>query len=177
MRNMFVKVVYIGGLLCSCHEQRPEKIISKKNTESSNRLPYNDSANITTENSFQESVDSLQRLWMGSERVVYLKKLEAIALESDGEKSEYMDVTLVDMLKSNPVPLVAYLNKNKKSALYGTLTDGLSAELCVYSRDERVAKKNQIKENATKMSNGKLTQSELEFMDQLFRDVVPEKFD
>lgn len=177
MKNVFVKLVCIVLFLCSCHEQKQEKARLEKKTIDISELPYDASANTTTDNYFQESIDSLRKLWLNSEDSVYLKKIEIIAAKSDGEKSEYMDVTLVSMFRNKPAPLIAYLVRNKKSELYSTLTNGLGAELFVYSKDERVAKKNQIKQDAIKLSNGKLTKNQLKFMDQLFRDVVPEKFD
>lgn len=177
MNNVFVKLVCVASLLCSCHEQRQEITIPEKKTSSIGELPYNASANTITENVFQDSIDSLQMLWISSEKVAYLKSMETIALTSDGEESEYMDVTLVNMFKKNPVPLIKYLNENKKSALYSTLVNGLGAELFVYSKEERISRKSQIKRDAIESSNGKLTESQLAFMDQLFRDVAPEKFD
>lgn len=98
-------------------------------------------------------------------------------MKSDGEASEYMDVTLVDMFKKKPATLIVYLNKNKGSGLYSMLANGLSAELCVYDKEERAARKDQMKKDAITLSNGKLTKIQLAFMDQLFKDVVPEKFD
>lgn len=180
MKDGFVKVVFMGCLLVSCYKEKPQCMGdagAEKKIESVDKLPYDTLAITTSDTPFQDSADVLQEKWLLSGGDDQLIKLENIALTSDGEASEYMAVTLVSMFRERPYPLILFLDKNRKSGLYDVLTDGLASDLAVYSKEERITEKQRIKEDAIKMSKGKLSKSQMKFVDQLFKDVSPEKFD
>jgi hypothetical protein len=177
MKKTFLIFTFVSCIFCSCYEQKKESTVVGKNTENAADVPYDELANTITEDPFQDSVNVLQESWLSTERQGFLKKIENIASKSDGEASEYMDVTLVSMFKQKPAPLITYLYHNRNSELYNVLTRGLGMELVVYDKAERISMKGNMKEKALELSKGKLTKSQVEFVDQLFIDVVPEKYD
>ncbi|RTQ46083.1 hypothetical protein EJV47_23310 [Hymenobacter gummosus] len=180
MRMSLAKSVFLCCLITSCHNQKMENIGSstaEKADVTIDGLPYDASANTTNDIPFQDSVDVLQNTWLRSESDTQLEELESLAVKSDGEASDYLCTTLKIMFKEKPAPLIIYLDKNRNSALYGVLTDGLGVSLVVYNKEERITEKQQLKVNAIKSSNGKLSKKQIDFIDRLFEDVSPEKFD
>lgn len=107
-----------------------------------------------------------------------VKKLDSVCLASDGDLSEsFWEITTI-LLDEHLNGFTNYYLSYPKSCLKERLVEGIGMNISMYEKAERPAKLKEEKERILKKaSDEKLSEGQVEFIQDLFKKVNPELFD
>jgi hypothetical protein len=178
----------IFGLLISqcivlgCHNKPNNKILKDSPDKNETDFPKEQLTNANVidqegDTSFKR-IDSLVRLLDRDFTLLEVKELDSICLKSDGELSEYFWQLSIDLFEGNLKGLSGYFKNNPGSCLKERLIQGIGINIAMYPSAERPDKLSaELKRIQIKAKREKLSDLEIEFINELFKKVDPSIFD